>query len=203
MPKTPPYLSDQPEDVAAVLRFFGEQHHCQYGPETQAAVAALLAKQRGKQDHRLLRIFQRWLKIRAYFLEGQDALVKAEQLGPDMDHSTLLRRLMEGKQPLPLPPPKSYSYPWYTLVEKGEAVILERFVNRVPAMGEMPEGVVIEQGWWVLRETYADGTLVIATADGFNVAYLKLEPDGWHLTLRGQVPPPDLETARMARWAVD
>jgi len=39
----------------------------------------------------------------------------------EMGHSALLRRLMAGKNPLPEPPPKSFSYPWYELIENGFA----------------------------------------------------------------------------------
>lgn len=31
--------------------------------------------------------------------------------------SALFARLLEGKQPLPFPPPTSYSYPWYDIIE--------------------------------------------------------------------------------------
>src|SRR4051812_42760311 len=35
--------------------------------------------------------------------------------------SCLLRRLLSGKEPLPLPPPTAYSAPWYEIVEEGYA----------------------------------------------------------------------------------
>ena len=37
----------------------------------------------------------------------------------DADHSALLRRLLEGKQPLQEPPPLANKYPWYALVDHG------------------------------------------------------------------------------------
>ncbi len=36
---------------------------------------------------------------------------------PDVDHSSLLRRVLRGIDPLPFPPPKRYSYPDYELGE--------------------------------------------------------------------------------------
>lgn len=39
----------------------------------------------------------------------------AYQIGPQ---SALFARLLEGKAALPYPPPTSYSYPWYDLIEK-------------------------------------------------------------------------------------
>lgn len=39
----------------------------------------------------------------------------------DAMHSSLLARLLSGKEPFESPPPRSYSYPWYDLVEQGFA----------------------------------------------------------------------------------
>lgn len=38
------------------------------------------------------------------------------QIGPK---SALFARLLDGKEPLPHPPPTSYSYPWYDIIEKS------------------------------------------------------------------------------------
>lgn len=58
-----------------------------------------------------------WLKIRELgmgsFPASTDGLVLA------MYKSALLQRMMEGKDPLPEPPPKTFSYPWYSLIENG------------------------------------------------------------------------------------
>lgn len=43
------------------------------------------------------------------------------QLWMDISHSSLLRRLLDGKEPLLEAPPLSYSYPWYYLVENGKS----------------------------------------------------------------------------------
>ncbi len=40
----------------------------------------------------------------------------------DVDHSALLRRLLNGKPLLPNPPPVSFSYPWYEILETGKAL---------------------------------------------------------------------------------
>lgn len=43
------------------------------------------------------------------------------QIGPaDVDHSSLLRRLLAGKSPHAEPPPKRFSYPAWELVESEE-----------------------------------------------------------------------------------
>ncbi len=66
----------------------------------------------------VLRCVARWLDVRARHLRNP-------AIGADVSHSALLGRLLEGKEPLDAPPPKSYSYPWYELVEEGKAYISE------------------------------------------------------------------------------
>lgn len=38
-----------------------------------------------------------------------------------MEKSSLYKRLLDGKKPLVMPPPTSFSYPWYEAIESGEA----------------------------------------------------------------------------------
>jgi hypothetical protein len=67
----------------------------------------------------------RWLEtVRS---EKSAAYVKSvfgdlERLVIHVDHSSLLRRLLHGKEPLPRPPPLSCGYPWYELIETGEGI---------------------------------------------------------------------------------
>lgn len=94
----------------------------------------------------------KWLEIREE--NGIEFPSSLSSLKIDIDHSALLQRLLEGKDPLPIPPPRSFSYPWYDLIEKGEAHPCE--------VWEMPPGLnhedfpmlVIDQfaGWKVLEK---------------------------------------------------
>ena len=59
----------------------------------------------------------KWLEIREE--NGRAFPSNLTQLRCDMDHSALLQRLVEGDEPLPEPPPRAFSYPWYELLEKG------------------------------------------------------------------------------------
>jgi hypothetical protein len=43
-----------------------------------------------------------------------------QQMKIDIEHSALLRRLLQGKALLPDPPPLACGYPWYELIESGE-----------------------------------------------------------------------------------
>ncbi|MGZ3237998.1 MAG: hypothetical protein ACXU8A_11550 [Burkholderiaceae bacterium] len=48
-------------------------------------------------------------------LEQAGEKASSHQIGPQ---SALFARLLEGKAALPYPPPTSYSYPWYDIIEK-------------------------------------------------------------------------------------
>jgi len=48
-------------------------------------------------------------------LERTGEKASSHQIGPQ---SALFARLLEGKAALPYPPPTSYSYPWYDIIEK-------------------------------------------------------------------------------------
>jgi hypothetical protein len=65
-----------------------------------------------------LNSFFRWLKIRE---ENGIKLTNVKNLLADSHHSSLLRRLLAGKEPLEVVPPKKYAYPWYELMETGSA----------------------------------------------------------------------------------
>lgn len=79
----------------------------------------------------------------------------------DAEHSALLKWLMKGNEPLPLPPPKYMSRPWHQLVKDGEGRCMgsvmddERF---------MKEGEEIElrlgQHSWKVHETLGDNEFV-------------------------------------------
>jgi hypothetical protein len=84
----------------------------------------------------------RWVLIRRQF-EGRDPLPAdgsaalandphgygLGQIMADVDHSELLQRLLDGKEPLPAPPPLCSSYPWYDLIERGYALAMADFCH--------------------------------------------------------------------------
>lgn len=62
--------------------------------------------------------------------------------------SRLFARLLQGKPPLSVPPPTSFSYPWYELIEDGfsENVSLDGFADR---FGNPPhQGIRLNQAVW-------------------------------------------------------
>lgn len=86
----------------------------------------------------------------------------------DIDHSSLLRRLLSGKEPLPKPPPKRYSYPSYDLGE-GKPV-------KISELWEYEDMVVIDQSkeWkWVDK---VQGVLLHGNGDKYKFTSAP-EPD--------------------------
>lgn len=71
--------------------------------------------------------------------------------------SALFARLLEGKQPLPFPPPCSYAYPWYGVIEDAgpwtigptsDAKVLDELKYTDEASGEVR--ILINQASWLL-----------------------------------------------------
>ena len=97
------------------------------------------------QDPSIEAFFQ-WLKIceaHGYDL-GDRRFLKVQA-----DHSALLARLLEGKEPLHEPPPRAFGYPWYDLVETGEGDATEVF----EAEGML---VINQVPWIILQRVEAD-----------------------------------------------
>lgn len=72
-------------------------------------------------------------------------------------NSALFSRLLDGKSPLPVPPPKSYGYPWYECIEKagpfqvevsGMLTASEDIDPQMPALGM---SLIINQERWGLH----------------------------------------------------
>ena len=43
-----------------------------------------------------------------------------ENVGPNLGHSTLFRRLAQSQPLYKYPPPRAMSYPWYELLDEGQ-----------------------------------------------------------------------------------
>lgn len=70
----------------------------------------------------------------------------------NIEHSSLLTRLLRGGKALDHPPPRSFSYPWYRLVEDGGENGCEVWVD--DWQGE--RRVVINQAVWDLLDEQPD-----------------------------------------------
>jgi len=93
---------------------------------------------------------------------------------PGHRSSALFKRLLEGKQALPLPPPMSFSYPWYSVIEsprsvnlmvafegeRGSAMTLGEHARRRPQVEGAIGVVQINQSLWLLLERTGDEAIV-------------------------------------------
>ena len=104
----------------------------------------------------------------------------------DAWHSSLLQRLLAGKEPLPVPPPTAYSYPWYSLIEEGEATLHESGVNfwgevQPEHWGFAPGTKIVsicQSPWIIVKE---DGLRFVVKYDDDNSLFL-LEPGKAYVT---------------------
>ena len=75
------------------------------------------------QQRKTLRAVYDWLRIREE--HGNPVPTEARSFFVEAEHSALLQRLLNGQRPLPEPPPKNMSYPWYHLIEMGQGTAFE------------------------------------------------------------------------------
>lgn len=88
--------------------------------------------------------------------------VRWSNVGADIHHSSLLRRLLKGEKIYDYPPPRSFSYPNYQLLDQGTYLPLE--VWKVPEstyFGKKNK-IAIDQNpeWDILEEK--DGSYVVS-----------------------------------------
>lgn len=120
-------------------------------------------------------------ELQAYFLRLNSFHSPGEK-------SALFYRLLNGKKPLKYPPPTSYSYPWYDIVEKPQAqevfeeykTINEFFYKGLDGISSGNKTkMIIRQGVWevenIISETEAIVTYPLWKAIGFkwSLKYVK------------------------------
>lgn len=95
-----------------------------------------------------IKLLFKWLKIREF--NGSSFPNDVDGLFVTANKSSLLDRMLKGKDPLLYPPPKSFSYPWYDLMETGEGYPLD--VSRTEGMEKdiFGDAIIINQSVWIL-----------------------------------------------------
>lgn len=78
-----------------------------------------------EQCEEAIKAFKTWLKI--CHENNREIGVDLDILNCNIDHSTLLRRLLIGGEPHEVPPPKRFSRPAWELVEEKEIEIVSLF----------------------------------------------------------------------------
>lgn len=122
---TEPMSDDDLDQIAETLK-----RHCINAPMMAEPIEKLIAEVRrarlviaqGQVDSSGLS--QRDRFVINSVIEWIDTVAKArgEYNKPstaDVTHSALLMRILGGRKPHTVPPPRSYSYPWYELLEPG------------------------------------------------------------------------------------
>lgn len=99
----------------------------------------------------------KWLKIREE--NGISFPTELIQFEIDIRKSALLTRMLGGKDPLPEPPPKAFSYPWYSLIEQGEGdpfEVVEVDPFEVVEVGKDLTRILIDQHIWDVIKKISD-----------------------------------------------
>jgi len=106
-----------------------------------------------------IEILLRWLRIREE--HGTPFPTSLIQLHADIDHSALLKRLFDGKEPFDKPPPRAFSYPNYDLFERGFSEPLEVWKDGYKLAIPDEEAIVIDQYPWHLVEVLGEEDYVV------------------------------------------
>ncbi len=116
--------------------------------------------------------FLRWIQIRA--LNGHAIPNFLPGLEGDVFHSMLLRRMLDGKEPLQHPPPESFGKAWYELLETGRAENVE-----VQTWAWAPnEKIAINQGIWSILEKKSASDFVVSYRAGGEQFHLRRRDEG-------------------------
>ena len=154
-----------------------------FEPRLREIVEAVIADLLEAETERVLSCVGRWLDLKNRS--------RREPTGSaDLHHSALLQRLLAGKDPLPRPPPRRFSYPDYVLAEGTEvrpeeiACYREGTAEPIPPSGaQSGDTVVIDQSSWRV-EGRQEGALILVWPET-GERYRAWEHDGsWRLLLQ-------------------
>ena len=100
--------------------------------------------------------FIKWLTIREIHGKTMPSDITSLQL--DAYKSSLLERMLSGQEPLEVPPPVSFSYPWYSLIEDGYANPLEvtKPTGSIADAFKTPILLINQSIWRIVREIGED-----------------------------------------------
>jgi hypothetical protein len=134
------------------------------------------------EDSRVLDVLIEWLRVRD--LAGRPLPLGYERLADELLHSALLERLLSGKPPLAVAPPRSFGQPWYDLVENGVAADCQ-VVPLQDRLGAAPKVAINETAWEVV-DTVPGGYVVRYGRDGilYVAERTQADPPRWMLRRR-------------------
>jgi hypothetical protein len=102
--------------------------------------------------------------------------------GAQDEKSALFARLLEGRRPLIYPPPCSFSYPWYAVVEEQGPWEIFSTANNVKHMfhvyGEGEDGIIIDKTVWKLLNVITETEALITFGEWEDLGFMwKLSKD--------------------------
>lgn len=125
-------------------------------------------------------ILTRWLQIRTE--NGYDMPRDISHFKITCLKSALLHRMLEGKEPFPIPPPRAFSYPWYDLIENGIAHPYEVWAadDEISFVLTDYPALVIDQSPWKILEKLEEDSWIITYQYGPDEDR-KFAEDKWHV----------------------
>lgn len=106
------------------------------------------------EEKRIVTATLEWVRLKAL---GEHKITLPLPTPADVDHSSLLLRLLAGKEPFENPPPRAYSYPWYRLLEDEGEDGLHEFEIYFNGMKQ----VNICQGMWDIEAIWGDKIFIV------------------------------------------
>ena len=97
---------------------------------------------------RIVKAVLDWIIIRAREEDPDFNAPWVQSLEVDADHSALLSRLLDGKEPTEHRPPLAYSYPWYSLIDNGYDIVNARFCTH----HKVNDGGLISGHYWHIEQ---------------------------------------------------
>ena len=105
-----------------------------------------------EQQRFFIKCVSEWLRVSEE--NGYRIYSHAVNFSINMEKSALLKRLLNGKEAYPYPPPKCYSYPWYSLLdEEGYEGFCEVFIHPDSNRLIGKELVVGQSAWYLVEKT--------------------------------------------------
>ena len=102
---------------------------------------------------------QQWTEVQKH--EGRE--VFADHLSVDLRKSSLFERLIEGKRVFSIPPPCSFSYPWYSLLEETGPQSCEFWIagtESEPLVSGTP--IINQSASWLIEEKRSESEYIVS-----------------------------------------
>lgn len=115
--------------------------------------------------------------------------------------SALFQRILSGKEPLPIPPPKSYAYPWYELIDNGFSFPYEVWEAKHYLWTEFPS-IGIDQSLWKLEKELGQHDYIVSYFYGREQK--QVSETKWHVfTIGSRLPRNNDPKSKDFLWKIE